>query len=145
MRRDNPNYQNVLETIRYEQDSIERVLEILVADEQQQAFAELKARVRQLLDAEEELFYPAVAALNEDADALVDTALTEHDAIEAAIVDLETGITTPKIVTLQSAIVNHFVSERGSLFSQARDHMNDNIKHELAMRIGESKLSSTES
>jgi hypothetical protein len=145
MRRDDANYANVLDTIRVEQEEVQNVLNVLVnasaGAAQVQPFAELKARLRQLMEQEEETLYPTVAALNDDADTVVDTAMTEHDDIEAALVALEVGITTPKITTLATAVNNHFTSERGQLFSFARG-VNSNIRHELGMEAGDVKFAS---
>lgn len=140
MKRDNYNYANILDTLRIEQEEISNVLAVFQESDsgasQVQPFAELKSRLRQLMNEEEQTLYPAVANRGDDQSDLVDVALAEHDDIETALVDLETSITTPKITTLYNAVSSHFANERGALFSEARS-INANLRHELAMKAGD--------
>ncbi len=77
-----------------------------------QPLAELKLRLRSHMEAEEAEFYPQVAALGTDEATAITTALTQHDTIEAAIVDLESSISTGKINTLKTALNDHITFER---------------------------------
>jgi hypothetical protein len=145
MRRDDYNFSDILETIRVKQEESKNVLAVLVdADdasaEQTQAFNELKERLRQLMNFEENGLYVSLAALGVDEETLVDSALDQHEDIENALVDLEAGITTPKITTLFNAVETHFTTERQGLFAAARTGLNTNQKQELAMKAGDAIL-----
>jgi hypothetical protein len=137
--RDNANSRDVLETIDADRLEILRVLAGFTTTDDTQALAESSLRLRKLMEGEQDVVFPFISALSDEADDLVDEAEDQHADIEDALVDLESGITTPKIATLKTAVNTHFDDARGELFKVARRGLTPNQKQELAIRYNASK------
>ncbi len=140
---------NVLEDLQYEHESGLRTFEEFKAaagDARIQPFAVLKAELRRHMEAEEEVFYPAVANIGEDESDLVDTALTEHTAIKNALNTIETAgaenASGGNVTTLETALKSHIVSERAHIFRAARKGLTAAQLRNLAQLLGDTELAS---
>jgi hypothetical protein len=148
-RRDNPNYSDVLETLQSQHQEILNIFETFKAasgNSRVVPFANLKARLRQHSEAEEEVFYPVVSALGDDEAALITTASSEHDTLETALASVETAgaenASGGQVTTLETALKSHIRSERAGIFAAARKGLTHNQRWELALRVGDFWVSS---
>jgi hypothetical protein len=144
IRRDNPNYVNVLEVLQSQHEDILSTFETFKAATgvaRVVPFANLKAKIRQHTEAEEEVFYPAVSALGTTESALVDTAETDHDDVETALAAIETAgaenATAQQVTDLETPLRAHILAERNGIFKAARKGLTNNQRRELGMRVGD--------
>lgn len=119
---------DILETLQREHEDILEVFEVFKAAAgvaRNRPFAELKARVRQHIEGEEAVLYPAVEALGTEQATLVTTAEGEHDGIETALAAIETAgasaASGAQVTALETALKDHIASERAVVFDAARD------------------------
>src|SRR6185503_205303 len=125
----------VLENLQREHVVIEDMIDDAIAAsgaERLRIFNEAKLRLRKHMEAEEEVFYPAVVAISDDASEAVDTALIEHTTIKANLTTLEGAMSTPNLETLKDNVVAHVVSERAIIFDFAREALTHNQLNVLA-------------
>jgi hemerythrin-like domain-containing protein len=139
-----PNHLDVLEDLQYQHETILETFEEFKAAEDEarvKPFAQLKARIRQHSDAEESDFYPMVAALGTAEATLIDTAETEHIAIEAALDAIEgvgaENATGGQVTTLENTLKGHITSERNNIFSVARKGLTANQRKLSASQVAE--------
>jgi len=143
-----PTYHtNVLEDLQFEHETSLRTFEEFKAaasNARIQPFAVLKAELRKHMEAEEEVFYPAVAELGEDQSDLVDTAVTEHTAIKNALDTIETAgaenASGGNVTTLETALKNHIKAERAGIFRAARKGLTASQLRHLAALLGDKEL-----
>jgi hypothetical protein len=141
--RDNANSANINETLDHDRAEILNILEGFTTTDDTQALAEVKIRLRKLIEGTQEVVFPEVTALGTEGGDLVDEAEDDQSDIEDALVALEAGITSPKIATLKTAVNAHFDSMRCNLFKLIRRELTSNQKQELAIRYNASKDNST--
>ncbi len=121
------NHSDVLEDLQQEHQQSLRVFEEFKAAAgaaRVKPFAELKAMLRQHMQAEEADFYPMVSALGAAQATLISTATTEHTAIKNALTAIESAgagsASGGQVTTLETALKAHIASERANVFAAAR-------------------------
>jgi hemerythrin-like domain-containing protein len=137
-----PKDNDILETLQYEHEMILRKFEEFKAAAgaaRTKPFNQLKARLLQHIEAEELHLYPAVEALGVAEAGLVTTAEGEHDTIQTAVAAIVTATpaaaTGGQVTTLENALKDHIKSERGGIFSAARNQLSSNQRTLLAQNV----------
>jgi hypothetical protein len=140
---------DVLETLQTEHETILEVFEVFKAAAgaaKLQPFAELKARLRQHMEAEEAEFYPLIDVLGVAEAALITTAESEHGTIETALAAIETAgadnASGGQVTTLETALKAHIASERAALFGVARNKLSMGQRRAVAAGVKDSHLAS---
>jgi hemerythrin superfamily protein len=93
---------------------------------------------------EEQVFYPAVRAANEDAEDVVLEGLEEHHVVKWTLSELETLPATderfaPKMRVLMESVRHHVEEEENDLFPKVRDALTNEQLEEMGEAISRAK------
>jgi hemerythrin-like domain-containing protein len=109
-------------------------------------FANLKAELRQHMEAEQSVFYPTVADISSDASDLVDTAISEQSDIEDALATIESvgaeNASGGDISALETPLKAHIRSERAVIFPVVRKGLTKAQLRNLAALFSTAKAAS---
>jgi iron-sulfur cluster repair protein YtfE (RIC family) len=139
---------DILNTEHAQADDLLSTFETAAPADRKRAFSPLKIMLRGHAAAEESVVYPLFRreADTELTDAM-DTSDTQHDALEAAIVAIETGgadaATGGEITALRTAFDTHRTHEENVVFPLVRKNhkLTRNIRSELARLYNETRAS----
>jgi hemerythrin superfamily protein len=109
-------------------------------------FAQIRRELQIHSRAEEEIFYPALKALNDDGRRLVSEALKEHKGIDELLTQISRLKPTnkhfdEKMETLIENVDHHVEEEEGEIFRFAEENCSEEQLEELGRQIEERKKS----
>jgi hemerythrin superfamily protein len=107
-------------------------------------FAEIRRELQIHSRAEEEIFYPAIKALDGEGERLVTEAIKEHRSIEGLLTQISRLKSSDRnfdeeIETLLDTVDSHIEEEEGEIFQFAQENCSEQQLEEIGQQLDERK------